>query len=116
MNHLELGRHGEDVAAKWLKKQKHRVLYRNFTTKDGEIDIIAYDKKRNEYVFVEVKTRSSKWVGEVAPSTAVNYKKQLHIKKVASTFRRIAKIYDKDFRFDIIEVVEDEVNHIPYAF
>ena len=51
----ELGKEGEDFAADYLQKQGYEIIDRNFECKQGEIDIIAKDK--NEYVFIEVKTR-----------------------------------------------------------
>ena len=53
----ELGKEGEDFAADYLQKQGYEIIDRNFECKQGEIDIIAKDK--NEYVFIEVKTRQN---------------------------------------------------------
>ena len=51
------GQVGELYAERFLKKQKYKILAKNYVTPFGEIDIIA--KTKNTYVFVEVKTRSS---------------------------------------------------------
>ena len=51
----ELGKEGEDFAADYLQKQGYEIIDRNFECKQGEIDIIA--KEKNEYVFIEVKTK-----------------------------------------------------------
>ena len=50
---------GEGIAANYLKSINYEILDRNFNCKQGEIDIIAKDKE--EYVFVEVKTRTNKF-------------------------------------------------------
>lgn len=51
-----LGDLGEDAAAKFLRKNKYRILERNYTYGPYEIDIIAESKEF--FVFVEVKTRT----------------------------------------------------------
>lgn len=68
----ELGKEGEDFAADYLQKQGYEIIDRNFECKQGEIDIIAKDK--NEYVFIEVKTRQNLHYG--MPCEAVNERKQ----------------------------------------
>jgi len=52
-----LGRWGEDEAARYLQQQGMKVLERNLKTPVGEIDILA--RKGRYLVFVEVKTRRS---------------------------------------------------------
>ena len=54
MNHIELGRYGEDLATNYLKSQGYDVLERNIRYRFGEVDIIA--KKENMLIVVEVKT------------------------------------------------------------
>ncbi|MBQ8538097.1 MAG: YraN family protein [Ruminococcus sp.] len=100
----EVGNLGEITAAKFLKKNKYKILHKNYKTKFGEIDIIC---ENSEYiVFVEVKTRKQ---GAVIPGyTAVNYKKQQHIIRTAGVYLQENKS-EKQPRFDIIEV-EHRVN------
>lgn len=59
---------GEDLASNYLENIGYKIIERNFLCKQGEIDIIAKDK--DEYVFIEVKTRSNRCYGR--PSEAVN--------------------------------------------
>jgi len=51
----ELGRSGEDVATKYLKKKKYKIIDKGFRFLRGEIDIIAYDGET--LVFVEDKKK-----------------------------------------------------------
>ncbi|MBO5316703.1 MAG: YraN family protein [Clostridia bacterium] len=101
------GNIGEAAAAKYLKKQGYRILERNFSTDNAEIDIIA--KKDNLIAFVEVKTRTlgHESPREPRPASAVTQEKQRKIIRAASYYlsrnRQIARS-----RFDIIEVFLEE--------
>jgi uncharacterized protein (TIGR00252 family) len=57
----DIGRVAEDAAAAYLKKQKLKIIARNWRTRWCEIDIIA-TKKKIVY-FVEVKYRKSESFG-----------------------------------------------------
>lgn len=50
----ETGKLGEDIAVRFLKKSRYKILERNFREKWGEIDIIAISPQK-VLVFVEVK-------------------------------------------------------------
>jgi len=54
----KLGEHGENTAAMYLKKKNYMIIERNYSTKDGEIDIICI--KDTVLYFIEVKTTSLK--------------------------------------------------------
>lgn len=96
----ELGKEGEEEATKYLEKQGYQIIGRNFECKQGEIDIIAKDK--NEYVFIEVKTRQNRHYG--MPCEAVNEKKQKHIWNATKYYLYIHKLENQYIRFDVIEV------------
>lgn len=106
------GDKGEIIAQNHLKKNKFRILETNFRSKMGEIDIIA--QKKEQIVFIEVKTRKSAEFGR--PSEAVNSHKQWKIRKVAEEYLLKNKLTDYPCRFDVIEVLDDEINHIENAF
>lgn len=108
-----LGRKGEDLAVKFLKKQKYKVIERNYKCTFGEADIIAV--KDDCYVFVEVKSRASDTYGR--PLEAVDFSKQNKYKKIAQYYFYIKNIFNSNGRFDVIEVLPDGgVNHIENAF
>lgn len=50
----KIGDSGEDSACRYLISNGYQIIHRNYTTKIGEIDIVA--KKNKEIIFVEVKT------------------------------------------------------------
>jgi putative endonuclease len=108
--HHALGRQGEKVAARFLRKQRYKVLYRNFRSRrGGEVDIVCRDGE--SLVFVEVKTRSSELFGR--PAEAVNRDKQELIARGALAWLRMLDRRDVIFRFDIVEVVKEDGILIP---
>lgn len=112
MNNREVGITGEELAARYIKKMKYKILETNYNTRYGEIDIIARDKKTT--VFIEVKYRKSLKKGR--PVEAVNYYKQSKIIRTAISYAQKKKLYNSPMRFDIIEVIDGEINIIKNAF
>jgi putative endonuclease len=55
---LELGRRAEDLAAAYVERLGWQLLFRNFSCKLGELDIVAMDKKEKELVVIEVRYRT----------------------------------------------------------
>ena len=112
----ETGKLGEDIAVNYLKQNRYTILDRNFECRQGEIDIIALDKK--EIVFIEVKTRTSNKYG--TPSEAVNKIKQKHMLQTIKYYLYIRNLSDEFIRIDVIEVYINnnvyKVNHIKQAF
>ena len=108
----ETGKLGEDLACKYLETKGYKIIERNFEARQGEIDIIAIDKK--EIVFIEVKTRTSDNFGKGCE--AVNYYKQQRYVKIAKYYTVCNKIKDVNIRFDVIEIQNEQINHIISAF
>lgn len=106
------GNYGEALAVDFLKKKKYKILETNFSNHIGEIDIIAQQK--NTIVFVEVKRRLSKDYG--APIEAVTTSKQNKIRKVAEIYLMLNEKSLSDVRFDVVEVIDDKINHVENAF
>ena len=108
---IALGKKGEELARKYLKKNGWTILETNWSNPFGEVDIIA--KKDGTVAFIEVKTRLSDAYG--APSEAVQKTRKLKYIKGANYY-----FYNKDIdctvRFDIIEIYKGEINHIENAF
>ena len=101
MNDKQLeGKIGEDKAETYLKEQGYEILCRNFRCMQGEIDIIARDKKT--IVFVEVKTRTSTKYGEARE--AVDKRKQKHIYESARYYLYQNRKENCTVRIDVIEV------------
>ncbi|MGB2764399.1 MAG: YraN family protein [Candidatus Aminicenantaceae bacterium] len=112
-----LGRSGEEIALRFLKNKKYKIITKNYRLFRGEIDIIA--QKRNILVFVEVKTRRSKNFG--FPEESVTPSKQQQIKKIAQGFLVKNNLQDIECRFDVISLSFNDnekfsIHHIKNAF
>jgi putative endonuclease len=110
-----LGKEGEDRAARFLAKKGYKILERNYSTRSGEIDLVALHN--GEVVFVEVKTRTSDAYG--APELAVNPRKQLRMIKAALGYIKYKKLHQVPCRFDVVAisgVAENGVELIQNAF
>ena len=93
---------GEKLAARHLRRQGFKVLYRNFRGRQGgEVDLVCRDG--DVLVFVEVKTRTREDFGR--PLDAVNRAKQRRISLGALAWLRLLGDPDLLFRFDVVEVV-----------
>lgn len=106
-----IGSEGERQAAAHLRKRKYKIIETNYSSRFGEIDIIA--KEGNTIVFVEVKKRKDISFGGGA--AAVNYTKQKRIILTASSYMQQNNIQSA-VRFDVIEINNGIINHIENAF
>ena len=112
MNTRVVGRYGESIAEQYLKKQKYKIVDRNFFCHFGEIDLIAWDGE--SVIFVEVKSRKDDQFG--LPREAVTWRKQQTIVKCATYWLYKNKQTGVPVRFDVIEILGDKINHIKDAF
>ena len=108
-----LGIQGEAIAKEYLINKGYIILETNYNNKIGEIDIIA--KIDKTIVFIEVKTRQSLRYGH--PREAVNYYKQQKIRNVAVGYLKFKGLYEKvNMRFDVVDILGEEITHIQNAF
>ena len=107
---------GQREAEDFLLRKNCRILERNYRIRTGEIDLIIKD---GEFItFVEVKFRSGLKFG--MPGESVGSTKQQKIIRTAMHYISFKKLDNHDFRFDVIEVLEQagrvSINHIENAF
>jgi len=97
---LALGKLGEDLAFKKIKKMGYKCIVRNYKCPLGEIDIVA---KQDDYlVFVEIKTRRGRNTGYA--KEAVNKRKMRQLSKAALTYMKENNCCDTKSRFDVVAV------------
>ncbi len=103
----------EELAVRYLKKNtKMKIVDRNYINKIGEIDIIAKDQ--DTIVFIEVKYRSTARYGY--GREAVDDTKQWKIRNIAQMYLKENCKLNAKVRFDVIDILGEEITHIPNAF
>ena len=90
MHNKDLGRKGEEAAARYLVRRGYDIVERNWTCIAGEADIIAFDG--DTIVFVEVKTRTSAANG--LPGEAVTKEKRARYEKIACLYLEHSEVTD----------------------
>jgi putative endonuclease len=75
-----IGKAGEDSAVAWYEARGYEVLARNWSCRDGELDIVL--RQGRFHVFCEVKARSSGAFG--LPAEAVGPLKQARVRRLAA--------------------------------
>jgi putative endonuclease len=97
-----LGTEGEALAAAFLEQKGYKILEKNAHARVGEIDLIAFDPRHQETVFVEVKTRKSEALG--TPEESVTPSKLQKIIKTAELWRLQHK-KEGPYRIDLIAIL-----------
>ncbi len=97
---LELGRRGEQLAAAWYQRRGYAVLARNWSSRNGELDLVL--ARRGLLVFCEVKTRRSRAFGH--PVEAVTESKQRRIRQLALQWMGATRARQARVRFDVAAV------------
>jgi putative endonuclease len=100
---VKSGRLGEDLACSLLEENLLRILHRNVTYPDGEIDIVARDGAT--LVFVEVKWRRNDARG--APAEAVTPKKRERVIRAARRWLAENRGGAAAVRFDVVAIRDE---------
>jgi putative endonuclease len=116
-----LGALGEQLAAEHLVRRGFEIVERNYRTRWGELDIIAFDGRT--LAFCEVKTRRASAAGG-SPLDAVRTLKRTQVRKMAGRWLidRTDRPRADTLRFDAIGVTVDgagrllSLEHLEGAF
>lgn len=112
MKHIILGKIGEAKAQNFAKQQGFEIIQANYKNFAGEIDLIYRDG--TTLVFCEVKTRTSEKFG--LPREAVTKSKQHKIRLVATFYIKSCRREYEHYRFDVMEIIDDDITLIKNAF
>ena len=104
MNRQEVGKLGEKLAQKFLKRKGYRILETGFRCREGEIDIIAQQK--DYLVFIEVRTKSSLRFG--TPEESITQKKKEKLITSASTYISTHQNITSLWRIDVVAIEIDQ--------
>jgi putative endonuclease len=98
-----LGRRGEDLAHRYLRKHGFIIVARNYrlSSGDAEADVIAWEG--DTLVFVEVKSRETADFGP--PERAIGEDKRTHLLRIAREYTRKTDTLWERIRFDVVSVV-----------
>ena len=107
----ELGRLGEQLAAEHLVRRGFHIVERNYRTRWGELDIVAFDGRT--LAFCEVKTRRVNRAG-ASPLEAVRSRKRSRVRRMAGRWlvERSERPYAENLRFDAIGVTLDRCGRL----
>ena len=113
----QLGREGERLAERLLRKSGLRSVARHFNTPVGELDLVMRDG--DTLVFVEVKTRRDRKFAD--PEDALTREKRRRLLQTARWYIEHTGWGDRPCRFDVVTAVvssegEPQLVHYPDAF
>ena len=86
----------------FLEQSELRILDRNWRCPDGEIDIVALE--RRSLVICEVKTRSSGRYG--TPLEAISARKRVRLRKLAVSWVQAHGLFYDEIRIDVVGVLK----------
>jgi putative endonuclease len=115
-----LGDAGEEVAAAHLIRRGFRILERNYRTRWGELDIVAFDGVT--IAFVEVKTRRA--AAGRTPFESIHARKRGQVRRLGASWlgEPAGRPFARVLRFDAIAVTVDRggrlvaLEHLEGAF
>ena len=119
------GDEGERAAARFLRRHGFRILARNVRYPQGEVDLVALEKRAGTLCFVEVRSRAlaEGELERIALEETVTVAKRRKVIRAAHCFMKQHAGSDLTIRFDVVVVRfagEDrrrpEVRHYPGAF
>ena len=98
-----LGNFGERVAASHLEAKGYEILERNWSVREGEIDIIA--AKPDEIVFVEVRSRRGGRFG--TPEESITGRKAAHVRSAVAAYLQEHPEAPENQRIDVVALELD---------
>ncbi len=95
---------GERAAARAMRRAGCRVIARNLVLGPGEIDLLCFDKRAQEFVVVEVKARIDHGDGR-RPEDAITAAKKRKLVQLVRALQREERVRGRAIRVDVVAVV-----------
>jgi len=103
MNRKDVGKLGEKLAQKFIKKKGYHICETNFRCQSGEIDIVA--RRKDYLVFIEVRTKSNLDFG--TPEESITESKKKKLVSTALHYINTHRDLPASWRIDVVAI---EVN------
>jgi putative endonuclease len=114
----DIGDRGEEMAAAHLDDAGYRILERNYRHERNEVDLVCEDPEEDEFVFVEVKTRSGTGFG--VPEASITEEKRQSLRAAARGYLHEEEAEGAPARFDVVAIMladgTPEIRHYENAF
>lgn len=107
-----LGRYGENLASRFLKKKGYKVLRKNWRYGHSELDLIAFDAE--VLVFVEVRLRQKDAL--VKGIESISRKKKFALKRACFAYLKKFASNTPIYRFDVIDIEHDSQENTDTIF
>ena len=88
------GEYGETICLQFLRTMGHEIFERNYTEKEGEVDIIS--KKDNTLHFIEVKSVSCENTENISHETTYNPAENVTREKIRKLQKTIYKYLEQN--------------------
>ena len=96
-----LGAAGEELAARWYRRNGYEIVARNWRCREGELDIVA--ARGRTLVVCEVKTRTSVAFG--SPLEGISEVKANRLRRLAELWMERFEVRPTDVRIDLVGVL-----------
>ena len=106
----QIGNLGEKIAERFLEERGYTVLDRKFSTRYGELDLVAIEDETENVVFIEVKTRTTGTFG--MPEDSITHAKLERVQNAALLWLQAHPDTKDDWRIDVISIILDQKNEI----
>jgi putative endonuclease len=94
------GSRSERAAARFLRRAGYRILARNYSSRLGELDLVALDGRT--IVFVEVRSTEDEDVSR--PAESVDATKQERLTRLALDYLSRYRLLGQSARFDVLAI------------
>jgi putative endonuclease len=112
----DLGKVGEAIAARWLRRRGWRIVAERFRSGHRDLDLVV--EREGTVAFVEVKTRHRTAFGD--PVEAVSWRKRRELIRSAMVWADRFGPPGATYRFDVVGVVVAaqgaRIRHVENAF
>lgn len=105
---IGLGRRGEELAARELRRQGYEIVERNWRCPVGEADIVA--RRGSVWAFAEVRTRRGEAFG--TPEESITPQKRARMQAVAEQYMAQHGLWEADGELLVVAVEMDRAGRL----